>query len=84
MPARTTQLHVEVHAGWAVKADQPGMDGDVGILSLGAWLVFWSPEIDRVFVTNVQSPSRMIGLSSRSFRPPSPWPFRLPFLPVED
>lgn len=44
MPART----VEVHAGWAVKADQPGMDGDVGILSLGAWLVFWSPEIDRV------------------------------------
>lgn len=33
-------LHVEVHTGRTVKADQPGMDSDVGVLPFGAWLVF--------------------------------------------
>lgn len=57
-----------------------------GILSLGAGLVFGPWKSTEFFVTNVQSPSRMFGLSSQSFRPPifiqtmwlvSPWPFSI-------
>lgn len=50
--------------------EQPGMDGDVGILSLGAQLVFWSPEFDRVLLV----PTQRSASASRSRSPRSPLP----------
>lgn len=62
---------MEVHTGWAVKADQPGMDGDVGILSLRSRLVFWSPEIDRVLRDERPVSLKNDRSSSQSLSPPS-------------
>ena len=41
-------LHIEVHTGRAVEADQTGMDRNIGILPLRSRLVLWPSEVDRV------------------------------------
>lgn len=65
-------LHVEIHAGRSVQANEAGVNHNVGILASGAWFFLRTSKSTEFLVTKVQSPPRMTGFSSQSLRPVSP------------